>query len=88
MCDLVPGHGDLIRREGMRFFTKHNYVLASQVSSPIDRLGAYLVVFRTFEYPVDFFISKMLLPLRRAKSRMVERVTSGGLFSPSVRGSS
>lgn len=88
MCDLVPGHGDLIRREGMRFFTKHNYLLARQVRSPIDRLVAYLAVFRTFEYPVDFFISRMLRPVRRAKSRMIQRVTSGGLFSSSVRGSS
>ena len=88
MCDLVPeGSRELVRRKGMRFFTRHNYVLAQQVRSPIDRLVAYLVVFRTFEYPVDFFVSKMLLPVRRAKSRMMEKVSSGGLFASNVRGS-
>lgn len=85
MCDLAPENKALIRREGMRFFIKHNYRLTSQVKSPIDRFTAYLIVFRKFDYPVGFFVSKMLRPMRRVSRRVRERVSSGKLFSSNVQ---
>jgi glycosyltransferase involved in cell wall biosynthesis len=81
MCDLVPENRELIRREGMRFFINHNCRLASQIESPIDRLNAYLVIFRKFDYPVSFFVSRMLQPVRGVKAKLRERMGSGRLFS-------
>jgi hypothetical protein len=66
MCDLVPEHGQLIRRKGREFFVRHNYRLASHNESPVDRMVADWVVFRAFGYPVGFHVARMSRRLRKA----------------------
>jgi glycosyltransferase involved in cell wall biosynthesis len=50
MCKLAPEKSDVIRAKGMRFFAGINYGRASAVKAPIQRLRAFLEVFRMFGY--------------------------------------
>jgi len=50
MCDLISENKALVRSEGMRFFSKINYSRAKAVRSPLNRLIAYLMVLRKFNY--------------------------------------
>jgi len=51
MCNLASKENiDLIRKEGMRFFSQLNYRRASAVKAPMKRLIAYFIVFQSFSY--------------------------------------
>lgn len=50
ICDLSMARRDEIRRQGMRFFSKLNYSRAMAVRSPMNRLKAYMTVYRKFGY--------------------------------------
>lgn len=59
MCDLAPSRRDLIRRQGMRYFCRKNYRLASAISSPLRRWITYLRVYRLFDFrysPIRFVL--------------------------------
>lgn len=50
MCDLVPDdYKDTIRKEGLYFFSKFNYALASNIKSPVYRFRAYLTIRKLFK---------------------------------------
>jgi len=64
LCDLLPEHKTLIRKEGMQFLSTLNYSLASSIKSRYERLKAYIVVFRSYKYrhpppPVTRRLSKL-----------------------------
>lgn len=50
ICKLLPEHEDLLRREGLRFFVDFNYRLAHAVGTPLNRLFAFLVVYKCFGF--------------------------------------
>jgi glycosyltransferase involved in cell wall biosynthesis len=50
MCDLVPDEREQLRREGKKFFFRHNYSLARKVKSRKERFGAYLTLCHYFGY--------------------------------------
>ena len=50
ICDLASENKDLIRSEGMRFFSRLNYRRAKSVRSSAGRFLAYLTVLREFGY--------------------------------------
>jgi hypothetical protein len=50
ICNSVPDAKDILRREGMIYFTKANYAWAVSIPSPLKRLYAYLVVYKSFNY--------------------------------------
>lgn len=50
MCKLAPQNRDLVRYEGIRFFSKLCYRRAAIVKSPLQRFLSHLVVFRMFRY--------------------------------------
>ena len=73
MCDLVSdGKKELVRSEGKKFFTGHNYRIARTIESPVDRFFAYLIVLKNFGYPVNFFISR--IPVIRRARRISRRM--------------
>lgn len=79
MCDLVSEEKKaLVRSKGMQFFARHNYKIANKVKSPIERFIAYLIVFKKFDYPLRFFISR--LPLVR-RMRRIKKIMKEGLGS-------
>ena len=67
MCELAPESEARIRREGMPYFCRKNYRLASTIESPIERLKVYLLIYRTFDYcysPFSYFRNKRFLMAR------------------------
>lgn len=63
MCELASENRELIRDEGMKFFSKLNYSRARAVKSLIKRFIAYCIVFKKFHYryspPKDHFLSPL-----------------------------
>jgi glycosyltransferase involved in cell wall biosynthesis len=67
MCNLAPpSKAALVRREGVKFFVRHNYKIAAKVKSPKGRLAAYGTILRHFDYPVLRLISLILSRYLRA----------------------
>jgi glycosyltransferase involved in cell wall biosynthesis len=60
MCELSSENKEIIKNEGMRFFSRVNYGRAKAVKSPFRRFSAYLNVFKKFNYcylpSIDHFI--------------------------------
>ena len=54
ICEPSP-ENDVLRSEGKRFFSGMTYGIASGSQSPLQRLMAYAIVFRTFKYPPPIF---------------------------------
>jgi hypothetical protein len=50
MSDLSPRNGHLIKKEGRRFFANINYKFAGHIPSFMDRMIAYLVVWKRFQF--------------------------------------
>lgn len=50
MCSLVSENKALIRSEGMKFFSRHNYDIARKIKPPIHRFAAYLIIYKKFNY--------------------------------------
>ena len=67
MCGLVTEKKSLFRERGKAFFFRHNYNLAEKIISPMDRFGAYLVVFKSFGYfySIRYRFKTVLSKLRR-----------------------
>jgi glycosyltransferase involved in cell wall biosynthesis len=73
MCQLTSDQHAVVRREGRRFFARANYSRAQAVRSPLQRLLAYWVVFRTFRYPPPLyhFYPQRLRGLRSRVKRLL-----------------
>jgi glycosyltransferase involved in cell wall biosynthesis len=68
MCTLAPAQAAFIRQRGMSYFCFKCYRLAARINSPMERLFAYLNVYRSFNYsysPVKFLYVKHLYPIMR-----------------------
>jgi len=59
MCDLTSGEGDAIRKEGTRFFVRHNVRLTRQIQSPWVQLRSYWTIYRYFQQPVSFLLKNV-----------------------------
>ena len=75
MCDLVSDRQDIIRDEGFHFFARLNYRRARAVRPTVQRMIAYLIVFRMFKYkylpPIFLFsprnpVYRMLRSVKRS----------------------
>lgn len=72
MCTAAPEHAELILKRGMSYFCRRNYSRVSSMKSSVKRFGAYLAVYRTFNYsysPVRFLYKRNL-------SRIMRRVNA------------
>jgi glycosyltransferase involved in cell wall biosynthesis len=58
ICDLFPENRSLLKREGLAYFSRFNYILATKVKSPVDRFTVYLKLVKTFK---TVFIRQSLL---------------------------
>lgn len=64
LCQLVQNKKDLVRRNGMKFFSWINYNRTSAVPSAFERLRLYRMVFKLFDYqysPLRFFVCRSQL---------------------------
>lgn len=71
MCDLVPEDSAIIRREGLRFFSRKSYRGARRIESRYQRARAYLRIYREFGYtysPLRFLFPRYVGRLRRVIS--------------------
>ena len=64
ICKLTTKNRSQIRKEGLQYFAKFNYILAKNIKSPIRRYIAYLTLIRTFKSAV--FRELFYKPLRRS----------------------
>lgn len=70
MCELSPpDKAALVRREGRRFFARLTYNRARSIESAVQRLKAYLDVWRLFDYPVMLPASELARRIRKLASR-------------------
>jgi glycosyltransferase involved in cell wall biosynthesis len=76
ICRLEPVRAPALRREGMRFFSRMNYLRAQQIPSLTERLSGYLLVARAFgfvESPLNRIYRNEIRPhLRVAKRRVIQ----------------
>jgi glycosyltransferase involved in cell wall biosynthesis len=55
MCEAAPERAQEIRDTGMLYFCKQNYGRAARIPSRLERLKAYVVVYRKFHYVLSPF---------------------------------
>ena len=72
MCELVPESEKELRAEGSHFFSKLNYSRARAIKKPLERLKAYMIVFKKFDYkylppPVAHLAHRIGLSEKRIK---------------------
>jgi hypothetical protein len=77
LCELAPDKQAEVRDRGLKFFAIVNYSRASDVRAPVERLKAYMIVYRQFnrQYfpPVGmlFHSTALYRGLRHIKRKMV-----------------
>lgn len=72
MCNVVPDHEAVIRERGMSYFCRRNYNRVAGIRSPVERLYAYLTVYRTFNYrcsPIKFVCMRNISRIRKFLKR-------------------
>lgn len=68
MCDLAPDSKDRIREDGLVYFCRKNYRLASAIRSPLHRVIAYARIYRKFDFqysPFSYILSRRGSRLKR-----------------------
>jgi hypothetical protein len=74
MCAVVPEQAGLIRKRGMSYFCLRSYRRAAEIESPMERLFAYLNVYKTFNYscsPVRFLYARNISRIMRFVKRTI-----------------
>ncbi|GBD99294.1 GalNAc(5)-diNAcBac-PP-undecaprenol beta-1,3-glucosyltransferase [bacterium BMS3Abin07] len=75
MCNLASEKEDCIRTRGMYYFTRQNYIIASNIKSLSSRFISYLAVYKTFDYsysPLNFIYSKTILSRRNKMKQAIK----------------
>ena len=49
-CELVPKERDILRKEGLLYFSTFNYRLAKKIQSPLNRFITYLTLIKVFKW--------------------------------------
>lgn len=78
MCDLVPSGKDRIRKDGLVYFCRKNYRLASAIRSPLRRLITYARIYGKFDFrysPFSFILSRRGSRLKRFLRKRFEPVS-------------
>jgi glycosyltransferase involved in cell wall biosynthesis len=79
ICDLFPENRSL-RHEGLAYFSRFNYILATKVKSPVQRFMVYLTLVKTFR---TIFIRQILTqsihrtPIYPALKSMKQKILQG-----------
>ena len=70
MCELSPpARAALVRQEGRRFFARLTYDRARSIEAPVQRLKAYLDIWRLFDYSIMPPASELARRIRRRLRR-------------------
>jgi glycosyltransferase involved in cell wall biosynthesis len=67
MYRLAPDNKKFLRRAGFNYLLKRNFMMASRIQSSLQKYMAYLVIFRTFNYPVKFFAERFKIKIKEVK---------------------
>jgi glycosyltransferase involved in cell wall biosynthesis len=65
ICKLATENSTLLREVGLRFFSNHNYKIASTIKSPLQRFFAYVFVFRSFNCQTHYFVNRAKRKIRK-----------------------
>jgi len=80
LCDLSSENESIIRKQGMQYFAKNNYMLADKIKSPAKRLIAYFTIFKMFKYRhIPPFLTRFF---RSPLSSVAELITYTPLYYP------
>ena len=71
MCEVAPEQAARIRERGMSYFSVRNYRRVAGIKSPLQRLLAYLTVYRTFHYSYSPFMYLYISPMKRFVKRQI-----------------
>jgi glycosyltransferase involved in cell wall biosynthesis len=75
MCDAVLEHAARVRDRGLLYFSVREYNRVSVIPSPLERLSAYLTIYKMFEYrysPIRFLFRKHIYPMLKMLQRKVK----------------
>ena len=67
MCDLAPEDKELLWRTGFQYLLKRNFMMATRIQSPLQKYMAYLIVFKTFNFPIKFFAERLRIKINEFK---------------------
>lgn len=76
MCDLIPEEKERIRKAGLPFFSRQNYLIAANIDSLIPRLTTYLKIYKQFGYscsPYETFRTSDIRSLKRYVKEIILR---------------
>ena len=71
MCRLAPDNKKLLRRAGFNYLLKRNFMMATRIQTSLQRYLAYLVIFKTFNYPVKFFTERFKIKIKEVKKSAI-----------------
>ena len=75
ICDLAPELEYTLRQQGIGYFCRKNYGIASRIKSPIERVSAYMMIFRRFGYrysPIHYMYHRLERKTRRAFALLLQ----------------
>jgi glycosyltransferase involved in cell wall biosynthesis len=76
MSDLVGNHDKSFEKSGMHFFAGHCYRYARTINSPWERIAAYGIIYKSFDYSASFFMQKLVLkPVSSFVKRVKRKIT-------------
>ena len=76
--DLTGNHDTSFRKAGMHFFAGHCYRYAKMIKSPVHRIAAYSIIYKSFDYSCSFFTDKLLLKPIRSVYKRAKRIIKCG----------
>ena len=71
MCRLAPDNKKLLRRTGFNYLLKRNFMMAARIQPSLQKYLAYLVIFKTFNYPVKFFTERFKIKIKEVKKSAI-----------------
>lgn len=80
LCRLASDKKNLLAKEGVRYFSKKNYIRAARIKSSLPRLKAFWTVYRSFNYaysPVSFFCNKSIGVMKSQMKKFIKQVLVG-----------
>lgn len=80
MHSLCEDNEQVIKEEGLRYFAKKNYKLASKIKSPVKRIKTYLYIHKTFKSslsPIQFLYYRDINPLISRLRRYIRSTLRG-----------
>jgi len=76
MMNLAGNHDESFRNLGLKFFTGHCYGYAKTVKPFKERVSAYYIIYKSFDYSSSFFLNKWVMqPTTSFIKRVARKLT-------------